>query len=162
MHAFIRINCRAKCASAKLKSRCGAIWPSWFWPRPRTAPVTATPGRSNTRRTASRQRRHPAASEPGNIRAAVTASPSAIRARDRRHPNPEISALPSPVVRAGRPTTSLLPLILALRTCPRDQPSRSTSALGRCRYHLRYSRPPARRFSLSRSFMHPGGCRIAY
>ena len=144
-------NCRAKCASAKLKSRCGAIWSSWFWPRPRTAPVTATPGRSNTRRTASRQRRHPAASEPGNIRVAVTASPSAtapatagIRTRKYprcRHPSSGL---------AGS-TTSLLPLILALRTCPRDQPSRSASVLGRCRCRLRHSRPPARRFSVSMS-----------
>ena len=58
MHAFIRIHRRAKCTSTKLKSRCGAIRLLRFWPRPRTAPMTAPPRRSNTRRPD--DRRHPA------------------------------------------------------------------------------------------------------
>ena len=61
----------------------------------------------------------------------------------------------SHIVLAVRLHHEPLPLILALRTCPRGHPSRSTSALGTCKYHLRHSRPPARRLSLSRSLAPP-------
>ena len=147
MHAFIRFHRRAKYASAKLKSRCVAIRSPRFWPRPRTAPLIAPPRRSDTRRTAGRRRRLPGLPPPPPPPAPASCA----------HSNPEIPAPLSPVVRTGRHTASPLPLIPALMTCPHGRQSRPASALGRRRYRCG-TRTPARRFSLSGSFMHHGGC----